>query len=137
MSFGNFNETTSAQPMAEINTTPLVDVMLVLLVIFIITAPLFQQAVPIDLPKVNSTPLKDQPQIMTVAIDAENTLHIDGKAIDAAALPQHFAQAATRSLATELHLRADRQTRYEHVTRVLAEAQRAGISRIAFVTDPG
>ena len=74
MAFGSFNESGGGQPMAEINTTPLVDVMLVLLVIFIITAPLFQQAVPIDLPKVSATKVDDQPETIHLAVDGAGGL---------------------------------------------------------------
>jgi len=136
MSFGSFNESGSAQPMAEINTTPLVDVMLVLLVIFIITAPLFHQAVPVDLPRVESTKLDDKPHTISVAIDSAGVVHVDGVPFDKASLPARFAEAASGGISPELHLRADRGTRYERVTEVLAEAQRAGIVKIAFVTEP-
>ena len=135
MSFGSFNENGSAQPMAEINTTPLVDVMLVLLVIFIITVPLFQQAVPIDLPRVSSTKLEDKPLVVAVALDAAGKVYVDGAEVERSALPAHFASASAKGLQPELHLRADRGTRYERVTEVLAEAQRAGIVKIAFVTE--
>lgn len=136
MAFGSFNEGGSAQPMAEINTTPLVDVMLVLLVIFIITAPLFQQAVPVDLPRVDATRIDDKPQMVSVALDAEGRVFVDGAAVARDALSTRFAEAAANGRQPELHLRADRGTRYERVTEVLAEAQRAGIVKIAFVTDP-
>ena len=136
MAFGSFNESASAQPMAEINTTPLVDVMLVLLVIFIITAPLFHQAVPVDLPKVESTRLEDKPRMISVAIDGAGGIHVDGLPFDKAALPARFAEAVRSGPSPELHLRAGRGTRYERVTEVLAEAQRAGIVKIAFVTEP-
>ena len=136
MAFGSFNENGSAQPMAEINTTPLVDVMLVLLVIFIITAPLFHQAVPVDLPRVESTRLDDKPHTISVAIDGDGVVHVDGVPFDKAALPARFAEAMRNGVSPELHLRADRGTRYERVTEVLAEAQRAGIVKIAFVTEP-
>ncbi|MHB9119066.1 MAG: ExbD/TolR family protein [Burkholderiales bacterium] len=135
MSFGSFNENGSAQPMAEINTTPLVDVMLVLLVIFIITVPLFQQAVPIDLPRVSSTRLEDKPLVVAVALDAAGKVYVDGAEVERSALAAHFASASAKGLQPELHLRADRGTRYERVTEVLAEAQRAGIVKIAFVTE--
>ena len=136
MSFGSFNESGSAQPMAEINTTPLVDVMLVLLVIFIITAPLFHQAVPVDLPRVDSTKLDDKPHTISVAIDSAGVVHVDGVPFDKTSLPARFAEAVNGGTSPELHLRADRGTRYERVTEVLAEAQRAGIVKIAFVTEP-
>lgn len=83
MSFGSFDEAGVTQPMAEINTTPLVDVMLVLLVIFIITAPLFHQAVPIDLPQVNATKLDDKPEVIQLAIDADGKVFWNGEAIHA------------------------------------------------------
>lgn len=136
MAFGSFNETGQAQPMAEINTTPLVDVMLVLLVIFIITAPLFNQAVPVDLPKVEARALDEQPLVLRVSIDAAGALLIDNTPVAATALAERFSAAVAAGRPPELHLRADRGTRYERVTEVLAEAQKAGIAKIAFVTDP-
>lgn len=135
MSFGSFENGSNTQPMAEINTTPLVDVMLVLLVIFIITAPLFHQAVPIDLPQVNATKLDDKPVVISLAIDAAGTVYLDGSAMEKPAMLAHFASAMARSTQPELHLRADRATRYDKVTEVLAEAQKAGIVKIAFVTE--
>jgi biopolymer transport protein ExbD len=119
--------------MAEINTTPLVDVMLVLLVIFIITAPLFQQAVPVDLPRVDSSKLDDKPQTIQLAIDAAGGLHWNGEPVATDALAARFA--AARAANPELHLRADRASRYEKVAEVMATAQRYGITRIAFVTE--
>jgi biopolymer transport protein ExbD len=133
MAFGGFNEGGNTQPMAEINTTPLVDVMLVLLVIFIITAPLFQQAVPIDLPRVSSTKLDDKPQTIQIALDAAGQLHLNGAPATRAEVAAHFAAAAPDH--PELHLRADRATRYEQVADILAAAQRAGIAKIAFLTE--
>ncbi len=136
MTFGSFNDGGQAQPMAEINTTPLVDVMLVLLVIFIITAPLFHQAVPVDLPQVNATRLDDKPQILSLAIDGAGRLYVDGVETERAALAARFGDVAGHGRQPELHLRADRATRYERVADVLAEAQKAGIVKIAFVTEP-
>ena len=133
MSFGGFNEGGNTQPMAEINTTPLVDVMLVLLVIFIITAPLFQQAVPINLPRVSSTKLDDKPQTIQLALDAAGALHLDGAPATRAAVEARFAAASPGQ--PELHLRADRATRYEQIADILAAAQRAGIAKIAFLTE--
>mgnify|MGYP001078804677 CR=1 FL=1 len=111
MAFGSFNEGGSAQPMAEINTTPLVDVMLVLLVIFIITAPLLNQAVP----------------------DGNSQVFINGEVVAGEALATRLQGLAGPE--TELHLRADRGTRYEKVAEVMATAQRVGIAKIAFVTE--
>ena len=138
MALGSIFDREEHQPMSEINTTPLVDVMLVLLVIFIITAPLFHQAVQIDLPRVDSTKLDDKPRVLQVAIDGSGAIYLDGSSIDRAGLAAQFAAAVqTSKSAPELHLRADRGTRYERVTDVLALAQKTGIVRIAFVTEPG
>jgi biopolymer transport protein ExbD len=136
MAFGSFDNGGASQPMAEINTTPLVDVMLVLLVIFIITAPLFHQAVPVDLPRVEASSLDDRPQVIAVAIDASGKVFLDGQAVERSELAARLAELGARSGQPELHLRADRGTRYERVTEVLADAQRAGLVRIAFVTEP-
>lgn len=132
----NGNPAGQSQPMAEINVIPLVDIMLVLLVIFIITVPLFQQAVPIDLPKVDATPMEAEPKAIQVALDAEGQLLMDGELVELPMLAERLTAAAQVSASTpELHLRADRATRYERVTEVMALAQAAGITRIAFVTD--
>lgn len=133
MAFGGFDDGGKTAPMAEINTTPLVDVMLVLLVIFIITAPLFQQAVPIDLPRVDSTKLDDKPKTIQLALDADGRLFLNSEAADRAVVEAHFAAMAPDN--PELHLRADRATRYEKVADIIAAAQRAGIVKIAFVTE--
>ena len=135
MSFGSFNEG-SGQPMAEINTTPLVDVMLVLLVIFIITAPLFQQAVQIDLPRVDASKLEDKPLVLQVAIDDAGQLFLDSAPVDRDDLVSRFNAAVHAGTGVpEMHLRADRDTRYERLTDVMALAQKAGIRKIAFVTE--
>ena len=135
MSFGGF-ENNKSQPMAEINTTPLVDVMLVLLVIFIITAPLFNPGVPIDLPRVSAKAVDDKPLVMHVSLDAQERLYLDDVPIAFDALDRRFQAAVVERQVPELHLRADRGTRYESVARILASAQQAGVVRIAFVTDP-
>lgn len=134
MAFGSFNEGGAGQPMAEINTTPLVDVMLVLLVIFIITAPLFHQAVPIDLPRVDAAKLEEKPEVIQMAIDAEGRVFWNGEAVHRDALEARFTAISERQ--PELHLRADRAVRYERVAEVMAAAQRAGVIKIAFVTEP-
>ncbi len=133
MSFGSFGEGQN-MPMADINTTPLVDVMLVLLVIFIITAPLFHQAIPVDLPQVSSSKLDDKPAVIQLAIDAQGIVFLDGEAVHRDALDARFAGLTAGN--PELHLRADRSTRYEVVADVMAAAQRNGLMKIAFVTQP-
>lgn len=135
MAFASFSESGNTQPMAEINTTPLVDVMLVLLVIFIITAPLFHQAVQIDLPRVDSGKLENKPAVIRLALDDQGQIFLDGAPIERDQLDGYFAQAMQAGGgAPELHLRADRDTRYEKVADIMAAAQRAGIVKIAFVT---
>jgi biopolymer transport protein ExbD len=132
----NGSPVSHSQPMAEINVIPLVDIMLVLLVVFIITAPLFHQAVSIDLPKVDSTRMDEEPKAIQIAVDAQGNLLVDGASVELSELVARLSAAAESSRpAPELHLRADRATRYERVTEVMALAQQAGITRIAFVTD--
>ena len=125
-----------AQPMAEINTTPLVDVMLVLLVIFIITAPLFHQAVPVDLPHVDATRLDDKPLVIELAIDGKGQVFVNALPTGMDALQTSLAALTpgNGSKAPELHLRAERSTPYERITAVMAIAQRVGLNHIAFVT---
>jgi biopolymer transport protein ExbD len=135
MAFGGF-ENHNSQPMVEINTTPLVDVMLVLLVIFIITAPLFSPGIPIDLPQVSAKAVDDKPMVMHVSLDARNQLFLNDAPIAFDALERRFQASVVERHLPELHLRADRGTRYESVARILAAAQQAGVVRIAFVTDP-
>ncbi|MFN7835592.1 MAG: ExbD/TolR family protein [Burkholderiaceae bacterium] len=132
----NRNGSGPSQPMAEINTTPLVDVMLVLLVIFIITAPLFHRAVPVDLPKVDATRLDDKPRTVQVALDTEGKIFVDGTVVAPESLGDRLRTAMTAGLpAPEMHLRADRKTAYERVTAVMAAAQQVGMTKIAFVTE--
>jgi biopolymer transport protein ExbD len=135
MAFGGFEQGAGA-PMADINTTPLVDVMLVLLVIFIITAPLFNQAVPIDLPKVSATKLEETPAVLRVSLDKQGQLTLNNQPMVLAEFEQHCRISAQGSSNSELHLRADRDTRYEQVAEVMAAAQRGGVIKIAFVTEP-
>ena len=136
MVFGSLGEQDGARPMAEINTTPLVDVMLVLLVIFIITAPLFQQAVRIDLPRVDASRLESKPLVLQVAIDDAGQLFLDSSPVGRDDLVSRFNVAVHAGTGVpEMHLRADRDTRYERLTDVIALAQKAGIEKIAFITD--
>ena len=124
------------QAMAEINMTPLVDVMLVLLVIFMVTAPLLTHAVRIDLPQARSTPSVEQPQTVTLSIDAKGTMRWDGEIVAAQDLGARLAQAARQDPQPEFQLRADRATRYEAIARLLAQVQQAGLVRVGLVTDP-
>jgi len=136
MTFGGFNENNNQAPMAEINVTPMVDVMLVLLVIFIITAPLFTHAVKLDLPNAQSTAAPEKPETITLSINAEGKLFWNNAEINDQELNNRFVIAAQKTPTPELHLRADKSTRYEVIAKVMAGAQNNGISKIAFVTKP-
>jgi biopolymer transport protein ExbD len=122
--------------MAEINTTPLVDVMLVLLIIFMVTAPLFTHAVKIELPHAQSQLNPEKPATIALAIDGTGKIFWNDEPISVDALAGRFVQAAAETVQPELHLRADRDTRYQVIARVMADAQRAGLRKIGFVTDP-
>ena len=137
MAFGGFDQRGTSQPMAEINTTPLVDVMLVLLVIFIITAPLLTHAVKLDLPTAQAPAAAEKPETVTLSIDAQGRLFWNNEPLaDDAALEARFADAAAKKPQPELHLRADRETRYQRIAEVMSSAQAAGLAKMGFVTDP-
>ncbi|MBF0267301.1 MAG: biopolymer transporter ExbD [Alphaproteobacteria bacterium] len=136
MSFGGFNDNNS-QPMADINTTPLVDVMLVLLVIFIITAPLFNEAVPIDLPQTSASRIEEKPTVLRVSLDKEGLLSVDNVPIAIEAFEARCREILASNPKAEMHLRAERTTLYEQVAKIMALAQKAGVEKIAFVTNPG
>jgi biopolymer transport protein ExbD len=123
-------------PMAEINVVPLVDVMLVLLVIFIITAPLLTHSVKVDLPKASSSPNITQPEHIEFALREDSSLYWNGEPVTMDVLPPRFAAAAGQNSNMELHIRADKHVHYEQVARVMSIAAKAGLVRIGFVTDP-
>jgi len=137
MAFGGFEQGRApAQPMAEINVTPLVDVMLVLLVIFIITAPLLARALKLDLPQVDAPPAAVQAQTIQLTIDAGGNLRWNNEPLAASELAARLATAARQSPQPELLLGADRAVRFEHVAAVLSAAQKAGLTRLGFITEP-
>ncbi|WP_244848379.1 MULTISPECIES: biopolymer transporter ExbD [unclassified Caballeronia] len=122
--------------MSEINMTPLVDVMLVLLIIFLVTIPAMHHAVKIDLPHASSQPQDEKPAHVNVAIEADGTILWNDQKIDDAALDARIAQASKETPQPELHLRADRKVPYERVADVMSAAQSGGLSKIGFVTQP-
>lgn len=122
--------------MAEINTTPLVDVMLVLLVIFIITAPLLTHAVRIDLPKASSQPLPEKPEVVSVAIDAAGKMYWNDVPLVQDELTARLKEAAVKNPQVELNVRADKETRYQVLAEVMANAQNAGVNKMGFVSEP-
>lgn len=122
--------------MSEINMTPLVDVMLVLLIIFIITIPVINHAVKIDLPRATNQPNDTKPQNINVSIDAQGKVFWNQQEVDPAALEQRIAEASQQQPQPELHLRADREVKYERVAEVMAAAQHGGLGKIGFITEP-
>jgi biopolymer transport protein ExbD len=136
VAFGGFSDNKHQAPMAEINVTPMVDVMLVLLVIFIITAPLFTRGLLLDLPTAKSGPIAEKNETIDLSIDEHGTLFWNGKIITMEDLGPHFAGEAIKKPQPDLQLRADRGTRYEVLARVMSEAQSNGINKIGFITDP-
>ena len=137
MAIGSFNSPATQAPMAEINTTPLVDVMLVLLIIFIITAPLMTHSVRVELPRAASVPTEDRRLTLQVSIDGDNRVFVGSEAVDRGELESRFREAVRHDANVEMHLKADRSTRYEIVADAMSAARRAGLSRIGFVTQPG
>lgn len=133
---GSFDSRRHQGPMAEINVVPLVDVMLVLLVIFIITAPMMTNAVKIDLPKASSNPNITKPDHIEFGIREDGSFFWNGEQIEKATLPERFALEAKKQPQPELHIRADRLAHYELVAQVMSGAAKAGVVRIGFVTEP-
>ena len=136
MAIGSFDGRGQQAPMAEINVVPLVDVMLVLLVIFIVTAPLLTHAVRLDLPRADSQVNRLEPQRIDFAIDAAGGRFWNGEAISREEAAQRMLVAGEREPQPEIHLRADQSTDYRFVAETLADASRAGLTRIGFVSEP-
>ena len=136
MSFGRLERTQGAKPMSEINMTPLIDVMLVLLVIFIITAPLLASSIKLDLPKTDA-PLPGQaPKFVTLVVDATGQAYLNDAPLGAEALAMRLQEVATRDPETEVQLRADAVVPYGRIVEVMGAAQKAGLNRIGFVANP-
>ncbi len=136
MSFGSFNSQQQHSVKAEINVVPLVDVMLVLLVIFIITAPLLTHSVKVDLPKASSNPNITKPDHVELGIKADGSLFWNGELVTKDTLAQRFAIEAKKEPQPEVHIKADKLTHYENVAIVMSEAAKTGLVKIGFVTDP-
>jgi biopolymer transport protein TolR len=135
MAFGRLERSTGPQPMSEINMTPLIDVMLVLLVIFMITAPLMTSQLRLDLPKTDAAQPVDSPQFIGVALDAQGRLYVGDEALDEPAFVARVNEAAKRNPTLEVQLRADRTAPYGRVAELIGIVQKAGLNRIGFVAD--
>jgi len=136
MAFGGFIKEGAPAPMAHINMIPLIDVMLVLLVIFIITAPLLTHAVKVDLPRASSQVNLTRPENVQVAIDRDGIVHWNGEVLDQSGWRSRMQAAATQHPQPELHVRADGAVAYRRVAQVMSDAAKHGLTRIGFVTDP-
>lgn len=133
MAFGSFEKGEEIEANAEINMIPFIDVMLVLLIIFMITAPLMTQAVKVDLPQASSQPLAPAGKPVEVVIVASGEVMVNQQVVPLASLATVFSRYSSED---EVHLRADRTTPYDLVAQVLSAAAEAGLGRIGFVTEP-
>jgi len=134
MAFGTQDD--SDEVMNEINMTPLVDVMLVLLIIFIITVPVMKHAVNIDLPRASNTVQDAKPETIRLSVDAAGQYYWNEAPLAETDLVPQLSAAAVRQPQPELHLRGDKAVRYERVALLMAAAQRAGLKKIGFITEP-
>ncbi|MFZ5544072.1 MAG: ExbD/TolR family protein [Pseudomonadota bacterium] len=136
MAFASFDRKSAAAPVSEINMVPLIDVMLVLLVIFIVTAPLLTHAVKLDLPKADAQANVPGTERIEFAIDAAGTRYWNGEAVSRDEAARRFAAEGAKQPQPEVHLRADRSAAYRFVAETLADASKAGLHRVGFVSEP-
>jgi biopolymer transport protein ExbD len=134
MAFGTQDDTDDV--MNEINMTPMVDIMLVLLIIFIVTVPVMKHAINIDLPQASNTRLQTKPEAVRLNVDADGNYFWQDQSLDDAQLALRLAATAALEPQPELQIRADRNVRYERVAVAMATAQRSGLRKIGFVTEP-
>jgi biopolymer transport protein TolR len=133
--FGRLERASAPRPMSEINVTPLVDVMLVLVVIFMITAPLMSTSLKLDLPKTEAGTPSESPQFIALALDTQGRLYWGDEAVEREALQRRLADSARRNPLLEVQLRADRAVPYGEVASLIGLVQQAGLNRIGFVTE--
>ena len=134
MAFGTQDETDDV--MNEINMTPMVDIMLVLLIIFIITVPVLKHSVNIDLPRATNEAQVIQPETIRLSVDAQGAYFLNETRIADAELPARLKAAAAQNPQPDLHIRGDKAVRYERVAQAMAAAQQAGLRKIGFITEP-
>ena len=137
MAFGRFSKSPSSPPISAINVTPLVDVMLVLLIIFIMAAPLLAASIRLDLPKAASATPANPPAAIAVQMNAQSELFVDGKVTDLEALKALLKQQAERNPQTEVQLSIDQSLPYARAVELMDAAQTAGLTRMGFVAQPG
>ena len=137
MAFGRLERNPGSRPMSDINMTPLIDVMLVLLVIFMITAPLMTSSLKLDLPKTEGARPSDAPLFIAVAINEQGQMYVGDEAVTSEQLLQRARDAARRDPLTEVQLRADSRVPYGRVAELIGLVQDAGLSRVGFVTEAG
>ncbi|MEJ8853823.1 biopolymer transporter ExbD [Variovorax robiniae] len=134
MAFGTQDE--PDEVMNEINMTPLVDVMLVLLIIFIITVPVMKHAVAIDLPRASSERELTKPENIVFSIKADGSYYWNDQPVSDADLGPRLAAEAAKEPQPELHIRGDKDVRYERVAKAMSAAREAGVRKIGFITEP-
>jgi biopolymer transport protein ExbD len=134
MAFGTQDDTDEV--MNEINMTPLVDVMLVLLIIFIITVPVMKHSVNVDLPQASSQREEVKPETLRLSVDAAGAYYLNGSAVSDTELPTLLQAESARQPQPDLHIRGDKAVRYERVAQAMAMAQQAGLRKIGFITEP-
>ena len=122
--------------MSEINVTPLVDVMLVLLIIFLITIPVITQSVKVELPKAANIPTQTKPENINIAVDKEGNVYWNTMLVTQEQLLLRLRAVATQDPQPEVHVRGDRETQYEHIGRVIVLCQRSNILKVGFITEP-
>jgi biopolymer transport protein TolR len=135
MAFGRLERSNKSSPMSDINMTPLIDVMLVLLVIFMITAPLMTSSLKLELPRAEGAQPSDAPQFISVALDPQGKLFFGDEPLETAAFATRVAEVARKNPRTEVQLRADKGVPYGRVAEVIGMVQKAGLTRIGFVTE--
>jgi biopolymer transport protein ExbD len=136
MAFASFDDKRGSAPMAEINMVPLIDVMLVLLVIFIVAAPLLTHSVKLELPKATAQPSQSQPDAIQLSLDAEGVLHWNGQALSREEAAARFAVEGAKPVPPQVRFSVDASIPYRRVAETLADAARVGVNKIGLVTAP-
>ena len=135
MAFGNL-DSDGDDVMNEINMTPMVDIMLVLLIIFIITVPVLKHSVNVDLPQATNTPQTVKPQTVTLSVNAEGAYFLNQTRVSDTELADQLKQAAAQNPQPDLHIRGDKAVRYARMAQAMVAAQQAGVKKIGFITEP-